>query len=153
MVTTIELAAGQVDVMVVSYHWGREYVAVPQSAGGIAPDDPVEIAHLAVEAGADLVIGNHPHRVQAVELYGGKLIAYAHGNFIFDQTWSVPTRQGVVGRYSFFDDRLVRVEYLPVQTDDGAQPRFLVGAAAQAVLDEMYEASVYLAEQLQSGLR
>ena len=153
MVAAIELAAGQVDVMVVSYHWGREYVAVPEAAGGVAPDDPVEIAHLAVEAGADLVIGNHPHWIQAVEVYGGKLIAYAHGNFIFDQTWSLPTRQGVVGRYTFFDERLVRVEYLPVQTDDGAQPRFLAGDAARAVLDEMYAASQYLAKQLQEGGR
>ena len=153
MVAMIAQAAEQVDVVVVAFHWGQEYVAVPQAAPGLAPDDPVAIAHLAIDAGADLVIGNHPHRVQAVELYEGKLIAYAHGNFIFDQTWSLPTRQGVVGRYTFFDDRLVRVEFLPVQTDDGAQPRFLVGEEAQAVLDEMYGASLYLAEQLQAGLR
>ncbi len=59
----------------------------------------------------------------------------------------------MVGRYTFFDDRLVRVEYLPVQTDDGAQPRFLAGDEAQSVLDEMYGASMYLAEQLRAGLR
>jgi capsule synthesis protein PGA_cap len=153
MVATIDQAAGQVDVVVVSFHWGREYVAVPQAAPGLAPDDPVEIAHLAIDAGADLVIGNHPHWVQAVELYDGKLIAYAHGNFIFDQAWSLPTRQGVVGRYTFYDDRLVRVEYLPVQIEDSAQPRFLAGDEAQAILDRMYEASQSLAQQLQDGLR
>jgi len=76
-----------------------------------------------------------------VELYDGKLIAYAHGNFVFDQAWSLPTRQGVVGRYTFYDDRLVRVDYLPVQIEDSAQPRFLAGDEAQAILNRMYEAS------------
>jgi poly-gamma-glutamate synthesis protein (capsule biosynthesis protein) len=153
MVATISQAAGQVKVLVVSVHWGREYTAVPQAAPGLAPDDPVEIAHLAIDAGADLVIGNHPHWIQAVELYNGKLIAYAHGNFIFDQAWSLRTRQGVVGRYTFYDDRLVRVEYLPVQIEGAGQPRFLDGDAAQAVLDWMYEASQSLAQQIQDGLR
>ena len=153
MAATIGQAAGQVDLVVVAFHWGREYVAVPQAAPGLAPDDPVEIAHLAIDAGADLVIGNHPHWVQAVELYEGKLIAYAHGNFVFDQAWSLPTRQGVVGRYTFYDDQLAGVEYLPVLIEDGAQPRFVDGDDAQAILDRMYEASRVLAEQLQDGLR
>ncbi len=153
MAATIGEAAEQVDVLVVAIHWGQEYVAVPQAAPGVAPDDPVAIAHLAIDAGAGLVIGNHPHWVQAVELYDGKLIAYAHGNFIFDQMWSLPTRQGVVGRYTFYDDRLVRVEYLPVLIEDSAQPRFVAGEEAQAILDRMYEASQALAEELGAGLR
>jgi len=59
----------------------------------------------------------------------------------------------VVGRYTFYDDRLVRVEYLPVQIEGAGQPRFLDGDAAQAVLDWMYEASRSLAQQIQDGLR
>ena len=153
MAARIGQAAEQVDVVVVAFHWGQEYVAVPQPAPGLAPDDPVAIAHLAIDAGADLVIGNHPHWVQAVELYEGKLIAYAHGNFIFDQAWSLPTRQGVVGRYTFFDDRLVRAEYLPVLIEDSGQPRFLAGDEARAVLDQMYGASQFLAEPVQNGWR
>src|SRR3712207_8899521 len=42
------------------------------------------------------------------------LFRSAHGNFIFDQNWSVPTSQGVVGRYTFYDNRLAQVEFLPV---------------------------------------
>jgi len=125
-------------------------------APGIADDNPVEIAHLAVDAGADLIIGNHPHWVQAVELYKGKhalsgaegYIAYAHGNFIFDQMWSYETRVGVIGRYTFYDDRLVRVEYIPTLIQDYAQPVPLQGADAQAVLDGMKVASEQLAATL-----
>jgi poly-gamma-glutamate synthesis protein (capsule biosynthesis protein) len=135
----------QVDVLSVSYHWGAEYVSVPTAGAGIAEDDPVEIGHLAVDAGADLVIGNHPHWVQGVELYNGKYIAYAHGNFIFDQMWSYETRVGVVGKYTFYDEQLVRVEYVPVLSFDYGQPVVMTGAEAQAVLDGMKAASEVIA--------
>lgn len=144
----IATARRQVDVLVVAFHWGMEYVDVPEPAPGIAPDDPVEIAHLAVDAGADLVLGNHPHWVQAVEVYRGKFIAYAHGNFIFDQMWSYETRVGVIGRYTFYDRELVRVEFVPVVIEDYARPRPLQGLEAQAVLDGMRRASEALAQRL-----
>jgi poly-gamma-glutamate capsule biosynthesis protein CapA/YwtB (metallophosphatase superfamily) len=141
----IREADGQVDVLVVAFHWGAEYVRLPQPAPGIAPDDPQEIAHLAVDAGADLVLGNHPHWVQAVELYKGKLIVYAHGNFIFDQMWSLETRIGVIGRYTFYGPHLVKVEFLPYIIEDYARPRLLKGKDAEAVLVEMEAASRQLA--------
>ncbi len=147
MAAQIRALRPQVDVLSVAYHWGAEYVTVPTIGPGIAEDDPVEIAHLAVDAGADLVIGNHPHWVQGVELYKGKYIAYAHGNFIFDQMWSYETRVGVVGKYTFYDNRLVRVEYVPVLSVDYGQPVPMTGAEAQAVLDGMKLSS----EQIAAG--
>ena len=92
MVAAIKALRPQVDVLSVSFHWGAEYVAVPSTAAGIADDDPVELGHLAIDAGADLIIGNHPHWVQAVEIYKGKYITYAHGNFIFDQSGATRRR-------------------------------------------------------------
>jgi len=148
MTAAIQQARPQVDVLVVAFHWGAEYTSLPRPAPGVAPDDPVEIAHLAVDAGVDLIIGNHPHWVQAVELYEGRLITFAHGNFIFDQMWSLPTRQGVVGRYAFYDDRLVGAEFLPVLIEDSAQPRFLDGEEGEPVLERMRVASQSLAERL-----
>jgi len=135
-----------VDVLAVAFHWGAEYVSLPQTAPGVADDDPMEIAHLAVDAGADLIIGNHPHWVQAVELYKGKFIAYAHGNFIFDQMWSYETRVGVIGRYTFYDDVLVKVEFVPTLIEEFAQPVPMRGTEAQAVLDGMRAASDQLAQ-------
>jgi poly-gamma-glutamate synthesis protein (capsule biosynthesis protein) len=134
-----------VDVLAVSFHWGAEYVPLPMRAPGIAEDYPPDLAHEALDAGADLVIGNHPHRVQAVELYKGKFIAYAHGNFIFDQMWSYETRVGVIGRYTFYDDVLVKVEFIPTLIEDYARPVPLEGPEGQAVLDGMKAASEELA--------
>jgi len=150
MVDQIEELRPRVDILAVAFHWGAEYVQLPRAAPGIAPDNPIEIAHLAADAGADLTLGNHPHQVQAVEIYKGKFIAYAHGNFIFDQMWSHGTRVGVLGRYVFYDAILVKVEYLPVRIDNYAQPVPLQGEEAEAVLDQMREASEALARQLGS---
>ena len=65
------------DVVVVSIHSGKEYVDEPTAV-------QQELAHAAIDAGALLVLGHHPHTLQRLEEYGGGLIAYSLGNFIFD---------------------------------------------------------------------
>lgn len=148
MLAEIKRLRPKVDVLAVAVHWGAEYVSIPQAVPPVADDNPVEIAHLAIDAGADLLIGNHPHWVQAVEVYRGKFIAYAHGNFIFDQMWSYETRVGVIGKYTFYDDTLVGVEFIPTLIQDYAQPVPLEGAERQSVLDGMKAASEELAASL-----
>ena len=69
-----ERAAGA--FVVVSIHWGREAVAEP-------PKGVVSAAHALVDAGADLVVGHHPHVLQGIEWRGGSAIAYSLGNFMF----------------------------------------------------------------------
>lgn len=131
------------DVVIAAYHWGVEYVTQPSSRQR-------ELGYVAIDAGADLVLGNHPHWIQPVELYKDTLIAYAHGNFVFDQEWSEETKRGVVGRYVFYEGKLVDVEYLPVRIMDYGQPYFLDGASKGVVLDSMYQASTVLQSSLPS---
>jgi poly-gamma-glutamate synthesis protein (capsule biosynthesis protein) len=143
----IAAARAQADVVVVQPHWGKEYELIPQPAPGIAPDDPRKIGRLIIDAGADLVIGNHPHWVQPVEIYKGKLITYAHGNFIFDQMWSTETREGVVGRYTFYGTQLMRVDYTPLRIDDYSQPHFIDPSQGEGlgILTRMQQGSEKLA--------
>jgi poly-gamma-glutamate capsule biosynthesis protein CapA/YwtB (metallophosphatase superfamily) len=68
----------QVDLVVVSLHWGVEYVDQPSKAQR-------EMAHRLIDEGVDLILGHHPHWLQGLEVYHDKLIAYSLGNFIFDQ--------------------------------------------------------------------
>jgi poly-gamma-glutamate synthesis protein (capsule biosynthesis protein) len=145
MVAQIKALRPQVDVLSVAFHWGAEYLNVPTTSAGIADDYPPELGYLAIDAGADLIIGNHPHWVQGIEIYKGKYIAYAHGNFIFDQMWSYETRLGVLGKYTFYDDTLIGVEYTPMRIDNYAQPVPLTGQERQDVLDTMRQASADLA--------
>lgn len=69
------------DLVVVSVHWGKE------GAVDVRKQE-TEMAHKMVDAGADIVMGHHPHVVQGVELYNGKPIFYSLGNFIFTQSRS-----------------------------------------------------------------
>ena len=98
-----------------------------------------------IDDGADVVIGNHPHWIQPPEIYKGKFIMYAHGNFIFDQMWSENTRKGVVGKYTFYDKKLVDVEFSPVLIENYAQPNFMSDADKKILLDDLKKESLILA--------
>lgn len=144
----IQAVRNQADVVVVQFHWGTEYMTAPEERQRY-------LGKLAIDSGADLVIGNHPHWIKPVELYkpslpspGGegrnKLITYGHGNFVFDQEWSQKTKEGVVGKYTFYGKDLIDAEFLPVEIKDYGQPYFLEGAKKQKILDEMYKESLKL---------
>ena len=66
-----------------------------------------KLAHQIIEAGADLIIGHHPHVVQNIEKYQGKLIFYSLGNFIFDQYFSLETQQGLAVGLEVHPDKLI----------------------------------------------
>jgi poly-gamma-glutamate synthesis protein (capsule biosynthesis protein) len=75
--------------IIVTMHAGTEYTRKPNQA-------QIDFARAAIDAGADMVIGSHPHWIQTMEKYNGKYIFYSLGNFIFDQMWSVDTKEGLV---------------------------------------------------------
>lgn len=71
-----KLKARNVDIIVGVFHWSNELVTVPDA-------NQITLGHMAVELGADIVVGHHPHVVQGIEEYQGKTIAYSLGNFCF----------------------------------------------------------------------
>lgn len=83
----VKQAAGQTDFLVVSFHFGDEYQIEPN-------DRQKSLARAAIDAGARLVVGHHPHVRQPIERYGAGVIAYSLGNFIFDQNFSAETKRG-----------------------------------------------------------
>lgn len=95
---TNEKAEGR--YVIVLPHWGPEYTATPHT------NTEVEPAHAFVDAGADLVIGGHPHVIQTIETYNGVPIIYSLGNFLFDQDWSIPTQQGMTALVTLTDNNI-----------------------------------------------
>ena len=75
--------------VIVLAHWGREYEALPTNIQQTT-------AHTLVDAGANLVVGAHPHVIQSKEQYGGAWIYYSLGNFVFDQYFNPAVRCGAV---------------------------------------------------------
>jgi D-alanyl-D-alanine carboxypeptidase/poly-gamma-glutamate capsule biosynthesis protein CapA/YwtB (metallophosphatase superfamily) len=85
----IQEASAQVDDLVVSFHFGEEYMASSTAR-------QQELAHMAIDNGARIVVGHHPHTVQEIERYKDGVIAYSLGNFVFDQNFSDETMTGMV---------------------------------------------------------
>lgn len=90
-ISDIKEVKNKADVIVVYTHWGKEYEKNPS-------DNTKNLAHSFIEAGADLIIGSHPHVTQEKEEYKGKMIYYSLGNFIFDQYFSEETMHGLAVR-------------------------------------------------------
>lgn len=145
MAETIRRARPQVDILMVAVHWGKEYELLPMADGSIAPSDPRELGRAMVDAGADVIIGNHPHWVQGVEIYKDKLISYALGNFIFDQSWSIETQQGLVATYTFYGPKLLGVTYVPIRIINQAQATIATGDEAAAIMDRFKQSTEQLA--------
>jgi poly-gamma-glutamate capsule biosynthesis protein CapA/YwtB (metallophosphatase superfamily) len=123
------------DVVIVFPHWGVEYRAKPTAGQR-------NLAHLAIDAGADLVIGNHPHWAEGMEVYKGKPIWYALGNFVFDQTWSEPTMEGITLEMTFRGKELVQVRMRPHLIMGKAQPNFMDPlGSGKVVMDQVWGAS------------
>jgi len=101
----VKTADEDADLVVVSTHWGVEYQKTHNAT-------QEKIAHALVDAGADLVIGSHPHVVQDVETYKGKTILYSLGNLLFDQWWSQETMRGELARVTFQSDGAQRAELI-----------------------------------------
>jgi poly-gamma-glutamate synthesis protein (capsule biosynthesis protein) len=99
------------DVVVVLMHFGlenRREVTGDQQA----------VAHAAIDAGADLVLGAHPHVLQAVETYNGGLIAYSLGNFVFDG-FAAPATYSVIFRATLTPDGVESYDWVPVVISHG----------------------------------
>ena len=127
-------AAGA-DVVIVFPHWGTEYRATPSASQR-------RLAHSILDAGADMIIGNHAHWAAAMEVYKGKPIWYALGNFVFDQTWSEPTMEGITLELTFSGADLVQARMRPHLILDRAQPNFLDPAGdGGVVLNQVWSAS------------
>jgi hypothetical protein len=107
----------QVDVLIVSFHWGTEFRTY-------STFEQREMGHAAIDAGADLIVGTHPHVTEESEEYNGKLILYSLGNYIFDQLFDYNARHGNIAVLEFTNDKLTSYELVRTETTDDLQPRF-----------------------------
>lgn len=136
-------------ITIVNFHWGIEREYYPN-------DVQKQLAHAAIDNGADLVIGEHPHVIQGIETYNGKKIVYSMGNFcfggnknpsdkdsmIFQQTFTI--RDGKILSYDDFN--VIPCSISSVTNVNDYQPTILEGAEAERVLNKINEISAGLSE-------
>ncbi len=105
------------DIVIISFHFGDEYKQQHNSY-------QENISELAINSGADLVVGHHPHVVQEVEKYKNGWIAYSLGNFIFDQNFSKETMEGLVLEVDVRGDEIISVRSRKINISKNYQPSF-----------------------------
>jgi poly-gamma-glutamate synthesis protein (capsule biosynthesis protein) len=136
IVADIQRLSQQVDYIVVSFHWGRE------KTEALRPYQP-RLARAAIDAGADVVLGHHPHILQAIETYKQGLIIYSLGNYVFG-SYSQDARNSVVARINLHNGNFHSAELTPINvlnTQVIFQPRPLKGEAAADVIRHINQLS------------
>jgi poly-gamma-glutamate capsule biosynthesis protein CapA/YwtB (metallophosphatase superfamily) len=114
----IKESANSSDVLAVMVHWGQEYKSEANSF-------QVDSAQKIVDAGADLIIGAHPHWAQNVEHIESKPVYYSLGNFVFDQMWSEETKKGIMVGITFDGTEIISETTYQIYMSSFAQPEFL----------------------------
>ena len=134
-------------VIIVSFHWGTEKSNIPD-------DIQKTLAHLAVDQGADLVVGHHPHVLQEIEKYQGKNIVYSLGNFCFGGNKNPSDKDTMIFQQTFtvengelVEDDVTNIIPCSLSSESGYnnyQPMVLEGSEKERVLQKIEEFSAAL---------
>ncbi len=115
VISSITVAREKADIVIASFHFGDEYKESPSLS-------QKEIARAAIDAGADLVVGHHPHVLQSLEKYRNGYIKYSLGNFVFDQPFSEETMKSEILEVDVDKKEIVDIREIPVAINSSFQP-------------------------------
>jgi poly-gamma-glutamate capsule biosynthesis protein CapA/YwtB (metallophosphatase superfamily) len=134
----IKAVRDQVDYVIVSFHWSREILRDVHPVARA-------IAHRTIDAGADVIIGHHPHVPQGIEVYKRGIVLYSLGNFIFG-LYRKEWMDNFLARITFTSEAIARVEILPIAGigRDLGQPYLLQGERANSLLTDLQTRSAAL---------
>lgn len=122
LIAAVQKAKLEADFVVVTMHAGTEYTREPTKL-------QTSFSHAAIDAGADIVFGAHPHWTQGIESYQGKYIFYSLGNFVFDQEFSPETKNGLAVKVSLtkqeFTTTINHITFHPILIENYGQPRLM----------------------------
>lgn len=159
-VQAIHQARQTADFVVVAMHWGVPPAWRSRFQDGLA-DYQIEVGHTLIDAGADVIVGHHPHSLQAVEVYRDKPIFYSVGNFLFhmlkdpiqptiinrnapytlgirrNRIWS----ESVIVMVTLNQDRTVEYTLYPILLDEDGNPTRLVGKEATSLIERLGQLS------------
>jgi poly-gamma-glutamate synthesis protein (capsule biosynthesis protein) len=146
LVEDIEAARKQADVVIVSWHWGVS----PASGGtGSLVGYQTEMGHFAIDNGADMVIGHHPHLLQPIEVYKGKLIAYSLGNYCHDMDhFGHEEFMAMLLRCTIRDGRVAEASFVPGYLKGHGPPDYRPSDDSRRTAEHMRETSAKLGTRM-----
>jgi poly-gamma-glutamate synthesis protein (capsule biosynthesis protein) len=140
----VRRAKKDADAVIVSWHWG-----VSPASGGVGQivDYQIEMAHAAIDAGADLIAGHHSHTPGAIEVYKGKVIFYSLGNFAYTRVKHA--QMTLLVRSRFMNGRLQQVSFIPGRINERGEPTLLDTTEGQEVVQDIVKRSTPLGTNFQ----
>lgn len=114
LIKDIQYAKRMSDIVIVSFHWGEEL-------NFIHTERQRELAYLAINNGAKIVIGHHPHVLQRLEMYNEGLIAYSLGNFV-SHTYEPLTKESVILVVTIKNTTIENFDHIPIVINQDYQP-------------------------------
>lgn len=130
----------KVDLIIVSFHWGIERTSIPTKA-------QVDLSHMAIDGGANLVLGHHPHVLQSIEKYKSAYIVYSLGNFCFGGNTNPPDKDTMIYQQSFTfhndkfvpgdDVRIIPCSVSSVSTKNDYQPTPSKGSEKKRIIKKI----------------
>ncbi len=135
------------DFIIITIHWGFEYSSYPL-------DEQIETAHAIIDAGADAVIGHHPHIFQGIEIYNNRPIFYSMGNFIFGSI-NEDIGDNILAELRLAKKKIVSFSVYPMRGNKNSrkpfQPSLLEGEDAGGVLRRLLKISRQLGIEFPDG--
>lgn len=121
----------EVDFIVVSLHWGDEFIQIPSL-------EQQTIAHRLVDNGVDVIFGHHPHVVQGVEDYNRGLIFYSLGNFVFDMPWFYEANRSFIAKIGIQNfQKELNYEIIPIKINRNYQPELMSSSEGDIFLQKL----------------
>ncbi|MBE9502811.1 MAG: CapA family protein [Proteobacteria bacterium] len=136
IINDIKRAKAKADLIIVAFHWGAERMQHPK-------DYQKKLARLAIDTGANIVLGHHPHVLQGVEHYGAGVIFYSLGNFAFG-SYSKSTKESIIAKITVQNFKIARVEAIPINVNNFEvhfKPEWLKGGKGREVITRLSELS------------
>lgn len=143
IVEDIQALRDQVDWIVVNYRWMEFITEEPNFK-------QTNLARMAIDQGADVVVGYHPDVIQGAEVYKGRPIAYSVGDFVFEPENSIADQDSAMLKVSLKQDQM-KVEFVPVRVQN-ARPKSLQGSEGEAMLKRIEEVSQQFEKPMKSSM-
>lgn len=128
--TDIENIKNDVDIVIISLHWGDEFILRP------SPEE-IKLAREIIDSGADLIIGHHPHVVRGIEKYKNGYIVYSLGNFVCDMVWDETLRQSIIFNCKIDKDGIRDIKLTPIYINNNCQPEILTGSSGDELINRI----------------
>lgn len=139
----VRALAEKVDIVVVSLHWGIE-------ESNTVTEEQRRLAHAIIDAGADVILGHHPHVIQGIEIYRNRPVFYSLGNYIFDQN-DENNKQGMAVGLRFYEGKLTSMEAYPLYVSEKRAPVVPEGEKKREILFKILRLSKALGTTLEEA--